>query len=193
MTKLPRRIALILPLAALAACASPVPTPYRLTAQTGTPRPGISAKIAVRDVGIPSYLDQSGLLKPSSGNALDVYDNAAWAGTIGNQLQEVMVEDLTQRLPNAIVLAASGAIGAPPDLYLELQVLDFAPDATGTLHLTLQLATRPANALPQAPDWQLKTLSFSAPGATSPQGLAAAMSTLWAQAADATLPLLATP
>ena len=188
---LPRRAVLALaPAALLAACASPLPTPYRLTPQPGASNPALTARIAVRAVGVPSYLSQSGLLKPSPGNALNVYDNAAWAGDIAQQLQEVMVENLSQRLPNAQILASMGAIGAPPDLYLELQLLDFAPDATGTLHLSVQLAVRPANVPPQSPAWRLKSLALTAPGATSPQGLASAMSALWAQTADAALPLL---
>jgi hypothetical protein len=91
-----------------------------------------------------------------------------------------MVQNLAQRLPGDIVLASGGAIGAAPDIYVEINVLAFSPDASGNITLQAQLATRHAS----AQDWQLQTFRASAAGGTTPDGIAAAMSALWGQAAD---------
>ena len=97
-------------------------------------------------------------------------------------LQSVMVQNLAQRLPGATVLANGGAIGAPAGLLIEINLLRFDPDPSGEILLTAQLAIRAATGLP---DWQIQTFSTQAtPAGPSTSDAVAAMSKLWAAAAD---------
>ncbi len=172
--------------ASLAGCAAPAPRYYRLAAVPGAVRAGGGRRIGVRNVGIPGDLDQTALPQPGSAYELNSDANTVWASPLAGMLQNVMVRDLAQRLPGDIVLEDGGAIGAAPDVYVEIQVLHFAPDATGVVTLQAQLGLRPA----AAPDFTLRGFSATAPGGTTPEGLAAAMSALWGDAADAVAALL---
>ena len=97
-------------------------------------------------------------------------------------LQSVMVQNLAQRLPDATVLASGGAIGAPAGLLVEINLLRFDPDPSGNIQLTAQFAIRAA--LGQ-PNWQIQTFSANAtPTGPTTADAVAAMSKLWAAAAD---------
>jgi uncharacterized lipoprotein YmbA len=168
-------------LLALAGCISPSARYYRLAAMPGVVRGGAGARIGVRSVGLPGYLAQTGLPKPGGAYELDSFPNDLWAAPLAPMLQAAMVQDLSQRLPADTVLAQGGAIGATPDIYVEIQVFSFEPDSAGTVTLQAQLATRPA----ASQEWRLHNFTASAPGGATPLGIVAAMSTLWGQAADA--------
>ncbi|MDD2704485.1 MAG: PqiC family protein [Acidocella sp.] len=165
---------------ALAGCASPPARYYRLAAVPGAVHGGTGARVGVRNVGLPGYLDQTNLPKPGGAYELDSFPNDLWAGSLAPMLQAAMVQDLAQRLPADTVLADGGAIGAAPDVLVEIQIFHFEPDNAGTVTLTAQLATRPA----ASQDWRMQTFTASAPGGTTPLGIVAVMSTLWGQAAD---------
>jgi uncharacterized lipoprotein YmbA len=165
----------------LAGCASPPPPEYfRLAAIPGPVQPSAPFAISVRSVGIPGYLDQSGVVKFSGTYQFDTYDNQLWAAPLAAMLQAVMVENLAQRLPAATVLAAGGAIEAPADVLVELNLLRFDPDAEGNMVLLAQIAIKAGK------DRKLllaRTLQAEQPAAAGASGTAAAMSQLWAQAA----------
>lgn len=170
-------------LATLAGCASPAPTQYyRLAALPGLPRSSAPVQIGLRSIGIPGYLDQNAIARPSGGDEFDSFANALWAAPLAGMLQSVMVQNLAQRLPDATVLATGGAIGAPARLLVEINVLRFDPDASGNIQLTAQIAIRDASG---APDWRIQTFSTQAPlAAPQPADIVAVMTTLWAKAAD---------
>jgi uncharacterized lipoprotein YmbA len=175
-----RGFALLL-MGALAGCASSQARYYRLAAVPGTVRGGDGKRIGVRNVGIPGDLDQNNLAHPGDAYQLNPYANDLWAAPLASMLQTVMVQDLGQRLPGDTVLQDGGAIGAAPDVYVELQVLRFVPDASGNVTLQAQIGTR----LVSSQDFKLQDFTATAPGGNTPEGLAAAMSTLWGQLADA--------
>ncbi|WP_297489727.1 membrane integrity-associated transporter subunit PqiC [Acidocella sp.] len=176
-----RRFLLASPLA-LAACSSPVVHEYRLAAVPGSVRGGSGLRIVVRDIGLAGELAQPGLPRPGGPYTADSFANDVWASPLPDLLQEAMVQNLAQRLPGDIVLAGNSAIGVTPDIYVEINVLAFTPDATGNITLQAQLSTRHGQAA--AKDWQLRNFTASAPGGMLPAAIAAAMSTLWGQAAD---------
>ncbi|HTQ70239.1 MAG TPA: PqiC family protein [Acidocella sp.] len=174
-----RELSLLLA-ASLAGCAAPAPRYYQLAAVPGAGHGGNGRRIGVRSVGIPGNLDQSSLAQPGNAYELNTYANNLWAAPLAAMLQTVMVQDLAQRLPGNVVLQDGGAIGAPPDVYVEVQVFRFVPDASGNVTLAAQIGVRPAS----AQEWKLQDFSSATPGGNTPEGLAAAMSTLWGQAAD---------
>jgi len=167
----------------LAGCAATPTRQYTLSPVPGAVRAGVTARIGVRNVFIPGALAASGLPAPAAAGQVVNAPNDLWAAPVAPMLQALMAQDLTQRLPAALVLDENGAIGAPPDLYVEIQVYAFGPDETGLTTLIAQLAVRPAATA--ATGWQVRSFSASAPGGSTPDGLVAAMSALWGQAADA--------
>lgn len=184
-----RRLILASSLAGLlTACSSTPVHSWQISPVPGTPLGGTGRRIAVRSIGLPSALIQSGIPKPGGVNTADSFPNDLWAGPLAAMLQNAMVRDLAQRLPADIILAEGGAIGAAPDQLVEIQVLSFTPDASGNITLAAQLATRPAT----AQNWQLQSFSANAPGGQDAQSIAAAMSQLWGQAADHLASMLVT-
>jgi uncharacterized lipoprotein YmbA len=176
-----KRRTMLLGCVALAGCSSAPVRSYQLAPVAGAIRGGTGERIVVRSIAIPSALGQNGLPKPGGVNDANGFDNDVWAAPLAGMLQATMVQNLAQRLPGDDVLSGGGAIGAPPDIYVEINVLAFAPDPNGNIALQAQLATRHAT----AQDWQFKNFTASATDGLLPEGIAAAMSTLWGQAADA--------
>jgi uncharacterized lipoprotein YmbA len=176
-----RRRAVILGTMALAGCASAPVHNYQLAPVAGAIRGGTGLRIVVRNVTIPAALSQAGVPKPGGTYDANSFANDVWAAPLAGLLQTAMVQNLAQRLPGDSVLAGGGSIGVAPDFYVEINVLAFSPDPTGNIALQAQLATRHAQTL----DWQLRNFAANAAGGAMPEGIAAAMSTLWGQAADA--------
>jgi uncharacterized lipoprotein YmbA len=177
-----RRLLLLLgPAAALAGCAGTPPRYYRLAALPGAVHSSTGQRIAVRNIGVPAGLSASGLPMPGGAYDANSFANDLWVAPLADMLQSTMVQNLAQRLPGDAVLAGGGSIGAPADVYVEINVFAFSPDASGNIALQAQLATRNVTG---AQDWQLQKFAASAAGGTMPETIAAAMSTLWAQAAD---------
>lgn len=166
--------------AVLAGCASTQARYYRLAPLPGAVRGGNGTRIGVRNISLPGALAQTGLPQPGGAYDLNTYPNDLWAAPLADMLQTTMVQNLAQRLPGDEILSSGGAIGAQPDVYVEINILAFAPDAAGNIALQAQLATRPA----AGQNFTVRNFTATAPGGTTPDGLAAAMSTLWAQAAD---------
>jgi uncharacterized lipoprotein YmbA len=168
----------------LAACATTPPLRYyRVAVSAGATRAGTGARLGVRAIGLPQeLLTQPALPAPSGPYALNTSPNDLWAGPLAAMLQAAMVQDLQQRLPADTVLADGGAVGAPADKLVEIEVFALGVDETGLVTLSAQLAVRPA-ATPQS-GWQLRNFGSAAPGGTTPEGVAAAISTLWGEAAD---------
>jgi uncharacterized lipoprotein YmbA len=176
-----KRRAMILGTMALAGCSSAPVRNYQLAPVQGTILGGTGLHIVVRSISVPAALGQSGLPRPGGVYDANAFANDVWAAPIAGMLQSTMVQNLAQRLPGDDVLAGGGAIGAAPDIYVEINVLAFAPDATGNISIQAQLATRHA----AAQDWQFRNFVASAAGGLQPEQIAAAMSSLWGQAADA--------
>lgn len=169
------------PVLALAGCAGTPPRYFRLAPQPGAVRAGGGLRIGVRNVGVPSGLSSTSMAMPGGTFDANSFSNDLWAAPLADMLQTTMVQNLTQRLPDDIVLASGGSVGAPADIYVEIGILAFTPDATGNITLQAQLATRHVG--PQQ-DWRVQKFAASAAGGTKPEGIAAAMSALWGQAAD---------
>jgi uncharacterized lipoprotein YmbA len=94
----------------------------------------------------------------------------------------VMVQELSQRLPAATVIASGGAIGAPTHAVVEMNVLRFDPDPDGRIDLTVQISVRRGS---DKRLWQTQNFTrYATPSGPDAAASVAAMSALWAQAAD---------
>jgi uncharacterized lipoprotein YmbA len=167
-------------LAGLAGCASTPAQYYRLSAMPGPVLNTAPQSIRIRNISIPGYLDQNNIAKAGAAYQFNTYPNALWADALGNMLQSTLVENLTQRLPRAIV-TGDGAIGAPAGLRVEINVLRFDPDPSGSIVLIAQIAIKNADGSFRS----TKTIQSSrAPATADAAGTAAAMSMLWAGLAN---------
>jgi uncharacterized lipoprotein YmbA len=172
---------------ALAGCSAPA-VDYRLRAEPGPVVSGAAMAVSVRGVNVPGFLDQNGIAKLSGAYRYDSYPNDVWAEPLADMLQAVMVQELGPRLPAAVVVASGGAIGVPVQMVVEINVLRFDPDPDGRIDLDAQISVRRGgdNRVVRTVDFQ----RLAAPAA-GPLAEVAAMSGLWAQAADAVAALLA--
>jgi uncharacterized lipoprotein YmbA len=162
---------------------------YRLQAEPGPVAGQAAVTVSVRGVNIPGFLDQNGIAMQSGAYQYASWPNDVWAEPLGDMLQAVMVQELGQRLPAATVVASGGAIGAPAQAVVEMNVLRFDPDPDGRIDLDVQISVRrdSDNRLWRTVDFN----RFAAPAGDGALGEVAAMSGLWAQAADAAAGLLA--
>jgi uncharacterized lipoprotein YmbA len=167
-------------LAGVAGCASAPTQYYRLSALPGPIVNTAPQSIRIRNISIPGYLDQNNIAKAGAAYQFDSYPNALWADGLANMLQSTLVENLTQRLPQVTVIG-NGAIGVPAGLLVEINVLRFDPDPSGSITLIAQLALKN----PGGSARLTKTIqSSAAPATQDAAGTAAAMSALWAGLAN---------
>jgi uncharacterized lipoprotein YmbA len=176
-----RFVAAVMATALISACTSPPVTAYRLASEPGPVEQTAPVTISVRQVSIPSYLDQGNVPRPVNRFVAGAFPNAIWAGPFADTLQSTMVADLAQRLNRAMVLDSDGSIEAPSDLQIEINVLRFDPTVTGGVVLNMQVA------LKEGPDrrlLRLQTITRALPAGPTAADIVAAMSALWAYAAD---------
>jgi uncharacterized lipoprotein YmbA len=172
----------------LAGCGTAVVTQYyRIAPTPGAIDRTVHANIALRPIIIPSYLNQSGLPKPSSRISFATFDDNQWAGSLTDLLRTSMVQNLAQRLPNATVIGG-GAIDLPDSVIIEINILTFAPDATGQITLDADVSIKPQTSQHR----QTRLVHLRSPSnGTTPAQIAAAMSAVWGDFATQIATLLA--
>lgn len=178
-----RRILQLFSATALAGCSSTPAKYYRIIPVDGPVLPTPAVSLRVRNIGIPGYLQQNGIAEPSARYQFDTSAEALWAEPLADMLQAVLVQDLTQLLPQATVSSSSGTVGTPADLVLEVNLQRFDPDDSGRVILIAQIALKNA-----ADNQFLSTRTLrteAAPAGTDMPSMMAAMSGLWAGLADA--------
>ena len=125
-------------LAVLAACSSPSPVLYTIAPATGTSQSGGPKVVALQQISIARYLERSQIVRSSENYRLDVMENDWWGEPLGAMLSRVLVEELGQRLPQSTVIGESGAVTAPADATVELNVQQLDKDSSGNLILQAQ-------------------------------------------------------
>ena len=166
----------------LSACTSPPIDLYTLAALPGSPVRTGPHSIELRRIGLAGYLDRPEIVRAAANYRLLVTGRDTWAEPLGRMLERVLTENLQQRLPDAAVFAEAGAISAPPDIILELDIQRLDPDATGAVVLLAQIGIRHDGARPPASP---RTLRLTAtPAGPTTADLAGAMSTALAQLSD---------
>jgi len=166
----------------LAGCASPEPSYYTLQPVPGATLAQPQASVEVRRPGLAGYLDRSDVVLKNADYKLAVDGQLRWGEPLGDMIGRVLTQDLSQRLPGSSVFAQSGAISAEPQLRVEVDILTFDADATGTVVLNAQLAVERGVSHQSL---ATRHISLSAhPAGPDPANLVATMSTLLGQLAD---------
>ena len=128
------------PLALLVACSSPNPDLYTIAPITAATQTGAPKVIELHQIGLARYLERSQIVRSSENYRLDVMSNDWWGEPLGAMLARVLVEELSQRLPQSTVFAETGAVSVPPDATIELNVSRLDENAAGMLVLQAQAA-----------------------------------------------------
>jgi uncharacterized protein len=130
-----RRVVAVLLIAILADCSSPNPALYMIT-PTSAYSQGRGPKIIVlQQVGLANYLRRSEIVRSSENYRLAVMANDWWGEPLSDMLTRVLIEEMSQRLPQSTVLSGSSAVSASPDATVEVEVARLDEDSTGRLVL----------------------------------------------------------
>ena len=97
------RHAFLLVLMLLTGCASPTPDLFTLAPVPGEARPGGPAVVQLRHIGLAKYLDRPQIVRSTEDNRVTLGNNERWGEPLGAMLSRVLAENLTQRLPGAVV------------------------------------------------------------------------------------------
>jgi uncharacterized lipoprotein YmbA len=189
ITRFSRRHALCLLAAIPAACASPNPMLYTLAVEAGPVRRGAPARIELRAIALARYLDRSEIVRSSEDFRLDVLGHDWWGEPLDAMLGRVLVQDLSQRLPESTVFSERGAVTATPDASIELNVQRLDIGRSGAMLLLAQIGVIRSGRTVIARDLRF-SVPVAGPGAAA---LVAAMSRAVADLADAIAGLLVAP
>ncbi len=169
-------------LAALAACSSPSPELYTIAPVPGVQQGASPKVIVLQQIGLERYLERLQIVRSSEDYKLDVMSNDWWGEPLGAMLSRVLVDELQQRLPHSVVISEVGAVSAPADATVTLNIQRMDKDAGGNLILSAQagIIFKGRAATPA-----LRNFRFSVtPGSSRIPGEVAAISTAVGQLAD---------
>src|ERR1700723_2899574 len=138
-TGLSRRGGLLALAAVLASCSSPNPKLYIFAMLPGKTLNGAPSAIDLRAIAIAHYLERSQIVRSSEGYRLDVLSNEWWGEPLDSMMGRILVQELNQRLPGSTVYSDSGAISAPTDATVEINLQRFDLDRDGTVLLAAQV------------------------------------------------------
>jgi uncharacterized protein len=175
MTGISRRSAMVglAILAALTACSAPSPKLYTIAPVDGAPANGGPKVILLQQIGLARYLERSQIVRSSENYELDVMANDWWGEPLGAMLSRILVEELSQRLPQSAVLSENGTVSSTADVTIALNVQRLDQDATGNVVLQAQVGVsfkgRPTPVLqsfrlvvsPQGPSVQFEVAAIS--------------------------------
>lgn len=171
--------------AALAACSSPSPKLYTIAPVQGAVHSGAPKVVLLQQISLARYLERSQIVRSSENYQLDVLQNDWWGEPLGAMLSRILVDELSQRLPQSAVISENGAVTSPADATIELNVRRLDEDATGTLVLDAQagvtfkgrqaatLRSFRLTAVPQAPGVPFEVAAISTAVGQLADGLAA--------------------
>ena len=112
----------------------------RIAPVEGTVHGGAPKIILLQQIGLARYLERSQIVRSSENYRLDVMQNDWWGEPLGAMLSRVLVEELSQRLPQSAVISENGAVSSPADATIELNLRRLDEDAAGNLVLQAQAA-----------------------------------------------------
>jgi len=120
-------------LAALAACSSPSPDLYTIAPVPGVQQATSPKVVVLQQIGLERYLERLQIVRSSEDYKLDVMSNDWWGEPLGAMLSRVLVDELQQRLPQSVVISEVGAVSAPADATVTLNIQRMDKDASGNL------------------------------------------------------------
>ena len=147
-----RRMFLGLACICIAACVRQQRNPWRLFTLSALPRAEqtvtngsperVQLAIGVGPVHLPEYLDQDQIVNRISQNRFALSENDRWAEPLAHNVANVLAENLSMLLQTDDVTVHPWPGPQRPSHQLEIEVLRFETDTTGTAHLTARYFLR---------------------------------------------------
>jgi len=131
-------LALALVMGLTACSSSPNPTLYTIAPVQGAQQAAAPKIILLQQIGLERYLERSQIVRSSEDYRLDVMANDWWGEPLGAMLSRVLVAELSQRLPQSMVISEVGAVSAPANATITLNIQRLDEDAAGKLILRAQ-------------------------------------------------------
>jgi uncharacterized lipoprotein YmbA len=136
----------------ISACVGRQRTPWRLFTLSALPRAeqtatnGSSGRvqlaIGVGPIHLPGYLDQDQIVSRVSRNRFALSENDRWAEPLADNVANVLVENLSMLLQNDEAAVYPWPGRQRPSHQLEVEVLRFETDTTGTAYLAARYFLR---------------------------------------------------
>jgi uncharacterized lipoprotein YmbA len=137
-----RYILLLLVLLGLSACSLQAPAPlYQLDAgKLSVPSARGGFVLLLQPVQLAQYLQRDGLLQRQGDGSL-LETQAHWAGSLPEDVEQLLVRQLASRLQTQNVLTAANSAGLVADLQLHVRInrLDSGPQQPAVLHAQWRL------------------------------------------------------
>jgi uncharacterized lipoprotein YmbA len=124
---------------ALFGCSSANPALYTIAPIDGAEQRAAPRVILLQQLGLERYLERSQIVRSSEDYRLEVKDNDWWGEPLSAMLSRVLVAELGQRLPQSTVISEVGAVSAPADATITLNVQRLDEDKGGNLILQAQV------------------------------------------------------
>ena len=146
-----RRMFLGLACICIAACVRQQRNPWRLFTLSALPpaeqtatngSQGQVLAIGVGPIHLPEYLDQDQIVNRISQNRFALSENDRWAEPLAHNVANVLAENLSMLLQTDEVSVHPWPGLQRPSHQLEIEVLRFETDTTGTAHLTARYFLR---------------------------------------------------
>jgi uncharacterized protein len=119
-------------------CSSPNPALYTIAPVSGDPQGRGPRVVVLQQISLARYLERSEIVRSSENYRLDIMSNDWWGEPLPAMLSRVLIEELSQRLPQSTILSSSGAVSVSPDATIELNVQQLDEDAAGRVVLLAQ-------------------------------------------------------
>jgi uncharacterized lipoprotein YmbA len=124
----------------LGACSSlQNPNLYTIAPVRGAERGNAPKLISLQQVVVARYLERSQIVRSSDGYRLDVMANDWWGEPLGSMLDRILVQELSQRLPQSTVFSENSAIATSPDATVEVTIQRLDRNSEGAVVLQAQL------------------------------------------------------
>lgn len=178
-------------IALLAACSSsPTPVLFTIAPVDGPTYTTSPPVVLVEQIGLERYLERTRIVRSSDNYHLEVMPNDWWGEPPAAMLNRVLVSELGQRLPHSVVISESGAISAPADATVSVNVSRLDANASGLVVVQAQAAVTFGRKSDRP---LLRDLRFAVtPNGTGMAAQVAAISTGVGHLADAIAAMLAT-
>jgi len=185
----PRAVVLGAVLLAAGCAHSPEPLFYALSTHVGAAHPTRALVVELRRPSLPAYLDRQHIVRRATAERLDLGGDQRWAGPLDELTSNVLVEDLSARLPSCFVIREGRGVTATPDVRVELEISRFERDEYGRIVLDALVAVQ-ARAATSAPLFRHEHFA-SAPAAGDVESAVAGMSATLGALADAIATIVA--
>ncbi len=118
---------------------SPPPNLHTIPVPAAEPESrAVTLAVEVRRPGLPRFLDRPEMVTRTASGRLRLARDNQWAGPLDELFQRALAENLSARLPNALVFGSGGGLSVTPDVSVETDIRGFGPSPRG-VELSVQV------------------------------------------------------